>query len=118
MNWTRPLPSRAVDDRAGGGEGAAAEFGGWAAAEQREGLSALGGEVKGGRRFWLTEAPDREDGIDDGGREGDRFGEGRSSFELNGGRVRRRIADDAARKGRGGSPTGNVGEAVWSARSR
>ena len=67
--------------------------------------------VSGGRRSWLTEAPNREDGINHGGRESDRFREGRSSFELNSGRVRRRIADDAVRKSRGRSPTGNVGEA-------
>jgi len=68
------------------------------AARRLKGLTALGGEVKGGRNCGLTQAPYGEDGIDDRGRERDRLGESRSSRELNGRRMRGRIADDAAVK--------------------
>ncbi len=100
-----------MNDRAGGGEGAAGELCGGATAKEVEGLTTLRGEVKGGGVAGSAEAPYGEDGIDDRGGEVNRFGESRSSLELNGRRMRRRVTDDAASEGRGGGPAGNVGEA-------
>ena len=113
-----PIAFRAVNDGAGRGEGAAGELCGGSATEKVELLTTLGGEVKGRRGTGSTEAPYGEDGIDHRRRKADRFADTRSSLQLNGRRMRRRIAYDTAGKRRGWRPTGNVREAAGLARVR